>query len=80
VFSEDGDGGDSCGNADGYFRVDSASASTILPHQSESRVSNFIGFAVKHSNCRCVDTAFARFLDLRWATSMLIFVNNIHNK
>jgi len=60
VFSDNGDGGDSCGNADGDFLVGSASASTMSPHQSESHVLSFIGFAVRDASCRCVDTAFAR--------------------
>ena len=56
MFSDIGDGGDSCGNADGDFHVGSASASTMSPHQSESHVLSFNGFAVKHANCRCVGT------------------------
>jgi hypothetical protein len=32
VFSDSGDGVGSCGNADGDFRVGSASASTMSPH------------------------------------------------
>jgi hypothetical protein len=80
VFSDNGDGGDSCGNADGDFRVGSASASTVSPHQSESHVLSSIGFAVKDANCLCVDTAFARFLDMRWTMSMLTFMKNVHNK
>lgn len=61
MFSDSGDGGDSCGNADGDFLVRSASASTMSPHKSESHVLSIIGFAVKDANCRCVDAAFARF-------------------
>lgn len=80
VFSDIGDGSDSCGKADGDFRVGSASASTVSPHQSESHVLSFIGFAVKDANCRCVDIAFASFLDVRWTTSMLIFMKNVQNE
>jgi hypothetical protein len=51
VFSDSGDGVDSCCNADGDFRVESASTrtSTMSPHQSESYVVSFIGFDVKHA-------------------------------
>ena len=76
MFSDNGNGVDGCGNADGNFSVGRASDSTMSPHQSESHVFSFIGFAVKDFKCRCVDTAFAMFLDVRWTTSMLIFMKN----
>jgi hypothetical protein len=50
VFSDNGDGADSCGNADRDFSVDSAYTSTMSPHRSESHVLSFIGFAVKNAS------------------------------
>jgi hypothetical protein len=50
VFGDSGDGGDNCVNADGDFHVGSASVSAMSPHQSESHMLNFIGFAAKHAN------------------------------